>query len=229
VKPLYIVSDRGKEFVNNKFQIFLKKNDVGYFSANNDDTKACIAERFIRTIKELIFKYLTSKNTLRYIDVLESLTYAYNHRKHSSIGMAPADVSEKNILEVWKQLRKNRNIRNINKKPKFRINEYVRVSKTHHIFSKGYMPNFSDEVFVIKEVLTRDPIVYKLKDLQEEDVDGTFYEEELQSIIKNKNSVYRVESVLKIRHNKGRREAFVAWKGWPKKFNSWIPYENIQH
>lgn len=224
-RPIYLVSDRGKEYVNQKFQKFLKKRNIIYYSANNDDTKACIAERFVRTIKELIFKYMTSRNTLRYVNVLDDLTSSYNNRYHSSIGMTPSQVNPKNILEVWNNLNKFKRGKTTEK---FKVGEYVRVSKQAHIFAKGYLPNFSDEIFIVKQVLEHESIiVYKLKDLMEEDIEGTFYEEELQAVIKDDNTVYRVDKILKTRKNKGRSEVFVEWKGWPSKFNSWIPYTNI--
>ena len=227
-KPAYLASDRGREYVNQKFSTYLKNKGIKYFSANSDDKKCCIVERVIRTLKELIFKYLTSQNTLRYVNVLEKITHAYNNRHHSAIGMCPAQVNPKNILQVWKNLYKNGKQAKELKPSKFKEGEFVRVSKLSHVFSKGYLPNYSDEIFKIKRVLQQNSLnVYKLEDLMHEEILGIFYEEELQSVINDDNTVHRVEKILKSRKIKGRNEVLVQWMGCPKKFNSWIPFTNI--
>lgn len=224
----YLVSDAGKEYVNSTFSNFLEKHGIKYFSAKNGDTKACVAERFVRSLKELIFKYLTLRNTYRYIDVLDDLLYIYNHRFPSSIGMSPSEVNENNILDVWNNLMTLRKIKRRNKSPKFKIGAFVRMSKPNKIFAKGYLPNFSDEIFKIKDVVKHKPtIVYKLIDLLDEDVDGTFYEEELKEVIKDDRSLYRVNKLLDTRNRNGVHEVLVEWKGWPSKFNSWISHRDI--
>lgn len=226
-KPEVLVSDRGREYVNIKFQNYLKRQDIKYFSATDGETKACIAERFIRTIKELIFRYLTAHNTLRYVDVLEQLTESYNNRYHTSIGMSPSSVNPRNVLQVWKNLNKNISVK---KTAKFKEGEYVRISRPGHVFTKGYLPNFSDEIFIINKVLNHQSVtVYKLVDLMNEEIEGCFYEEELQSIIKTDETVYRIEKILKTRKRRGKTEVLVQWKGWPEKFNSWIPHEYINN
>lgn len=219
-KPRFIVGDKGKEFTNLAFQNLLKRHNIQFFSPKNEEIKAAVVERFIRTAKQLIFKYLTSRNTFRYIDVLPKLTYAYNHRYHTSIKMCPAEVNPGNILQVWKNLYSKK----IEEKPpKFCVGQHVRVSKSAHIFDKGYLPNFSDEIFVIENVIPRNPTIYKLKDLMGEDIDGSFYENELQEVALNDKTMYRINKILKSRRKNGKKEVLIEWKGWPAKFNSWIP------
>ena len=110
------------------------------------------------------------------------------------------------------------------KKPinyKFEIGDQVRINKTKRTFDKGYLPNFSKEIFTISQQIPRQPRVYKLKYYDEEELDGTFYEEELQKVIKE-DDVYEVEKILK-KEGKGKNERyFVKWLGYPSKFNSWI-------
>jgi hypothetical protein len=226
-KPLYVVSDKGKEYVNMDFRNFLESNNINYFSTKNEDTKACVAERFIRSIKELIFKYLTSKNTLKYIDVLEQLTETYNKRRHRSIGMAPNQVNETNILEVWHNI-KHSHKRIREKTPKYTVGTYVRISKTKDFFDKGYLPNYTDEIFKISKVILGKPNLYKLIDLQDDEIDGRFYEEELQDVIYDDDTEFRVKKILSTRFRNGIKEALVEWRGYNPKFNSWIPYKNIK-
>ena len=107
-------------------------------------------------------------------------------------------------------------------KPKLRVKYKVRINKTKHTFDKGYLPNWTQEIFEITHVNKTLPITYKLKDLNNEQIMGTFYGQELQ-LIKD-NEIY--ESVLDKRtRREGKRfvkEIKVNWKGYPKKFQSWI-------
>ena len=156
-------------------------------------------------------------NTHRYIDVLQELVSSYNKSRHRSIGMAPIDVNSGNSDNVWHKLYGKEQIC----QAKFRVGDKVRVSKVRQTFRKGYLPNWSEEIFEIHQVNTRGiPYVYVIKDLMGEVVHGTFYAEELQKIIPPKE--FKVEKVLQERKVKGKTEYFVKWMGYPAKFNSWI-------
>ena len=113
------------------------------------------------------------------------------------------------------------------KKPKFKIGDKVRITKYKTIFAKGYWPNWTEEVFVISAVKLTNPVTYRLKDLQDEELKGSFYEKELQKI---NQEVYRVEKVKRWRRNplNGKREAYVKWQGYPDKFNQWIPESDFE-
>ena len=106
---------------------------------------------------------------------------------------------------------------------KFQVGDRVRISKVKR---KSYLPNFTEEMFTVYKRVARQVPVYKLKDDAGEILDGTFYEPELQKIIKN-DYVYRVEKILRKRKRKGIVEFLVQWKGYPDKFNSWIAESNI--
>ena len=94
-------------------------------------------------------------------------------------------------------------------------------------FAKGYLPNFSKEIFTISQQKPRQPPVYKLKDYDQEELDGTFYNEELQKVIK-KDDVYEIEKILKKRGKGKNSQVFVKWLGYPAKFNSWIPAAQVK-
>jgi Integrase core domain len=226
LKPMRLATDRGREFNNKFFLKFMKKHNVQFNVVEDDQNKSCIAERFIRTLTSLIYKYFTAENTFRYIDVLEQLTDSYNNRKHRSIGMAPTAVNDSNILEVWKNLTRSRKI--LKKKPKCKVGDYVRVSKNKHIFSKNYTPNYSHEVFIIQQVILREPVVYKLKDLMNEEITGVFYEPEIQKVTFDENTEYFIDKIISTKVKSGRKLAFVSWEGWPEKFNSWIDYNLLK-
>lgn len=123
--PLQIQTDNGREFLNKHFQTFLKEKNIHYFTTNNYETKACIVERYIRTIKSVMFKYFTHTNNCKYINVLDKIITSYNNKKHRSIGMAPIKVNDKNIVIVWKNL--NKHTLNVSKKPKYNVCDHVRL------------------------------------------------------------------------------------------------------
>ena len=109
---------------------------------------------------------------------------------------------------------------------KFQVGDRVRISKVKRLFEKSYLANFTEQMFTIHKRFARQVPVYKLKDDAGEILDGTFYEAELQKVIKKDNG-YRVEKVLRKRKRKGVLEYFVKWKGYPDKFNSWVAESDI--
>ena len=196
-KPETFHSDKGTEFTNRLFQKYLKKNNIRFFTTQNAETKASIIERFNRTLKTKMWKYFTANNTLKYIDILQKLVKSYNHSRHRSIGMRPVDVNEANKGTVWQNLYGNESTRST--KYKFNIGDQVRISKTRRTFKKGYLPNWTEEVFTITERIPRQPPVYRIADYDGEKLDGTFYEQELEKAHKSETDYYRVEKVLRTR------------------------------
>jgi transposase InsO family protein len=102
-KPQNLRSDKGMEFLNKMFQLFLKKENIHFFTSNNE-VKASIVERFNRTLKTKMWKYFTEKNTLSYLPVLKELLQSYNNTWHRSIKRKPSSVNEVNASEVWHTL-----------------------------------------------------------------------------------------------------------------------------
>ena len=170
---------KGTEFKNKEFQNFLK-NKIHFFTTENPETKASIVERFQRTLKTRMWKYLTHHRTLRYVDILPKLVHGYNHAYHRSIKCAPVSVTLKNEPQVSKNLYGKSNSKK--GKPKFKVDDFVRINKTKYTFDKGYLPNWTQELFQILAVVkTQTPITHKIKDLEGEVVKGTFCAHELQS------------------------------------------------
>lgn len=183
-RPLHIQSDKGLEFRAKKVVQFFKDNNINFYTASDPKTKAAICERFIRTIKSIIYKYFTFTKTERYIDVLDSLVFVYNHRRHRTIKMQPAEVNASNILQVWKNINE-RSENNIKKKAKFQIGDFVRISLPKKTFEKGYRPLWSNEIFLVEKICFRKPVVYVLQDQNNIQITGVFYEPELQKIDQN--------------------------------------------
>ena len=170
-----------------------------------------------------MWKYFTHHRTLRYVDVLPKLVDGYNHAYHRSIKRAPVSETIRNEPEVSEILcgkNKSKSIRS-----KLKVGDYVRINKTKRTFDKGYLPNWTQELFKISAVVkTQFPITYKIEDLDGESVRGTFYSQELQHV--EKDQIYEIESVLAHRKRKvGKKwvkKFKVHWKGYPPKFDSWI-------
>ena len=218
IAPTTLQTDKGLEFLNRSVRRLLKEHGVHHFSTHNEETKASIVERFNRTLKTRMWRYFTKYQTVRYIDALQDFVQSYNDTYHRSIGMAPSQVNAANQEEVWQRLygHDGKGV------PKFKVDDRVRISKAKRRFEKGYMANWSEELFTIREVHASDPPVYRLVDDLGEVLDGTFYEPELQKVLVSKDKLYRVESVLQRRKVGKRTEALVKWYGYPTSNNSWI-------
>ena len=213
-RPDKLWTDKGREFFNKDVR------DLVYLYATENEEKSSIAERWIRTMKEKMFKYFTDNNTYNYIDALPELVEDYNNTVHSSTKLTPTDASkEENELTVWRNLYPDR-YKTSRLNPKFSVGDEVRITKKKEVFEKGYTARWTEEIFTIKEIRETNPITYKLKDLKGEEIEGTFYEPELQ---KTEQQIYRIEKIIK--KEKGR--SFVKWKGYPDKFNSWVDNKDL--
>ena len=213
-KPDKLWVDKGKEFYNKDV-----KRLVELYSTENKE-KSSIVERWIRTMKEKMWKYFTDNNTYTYIDVLPDLVEDYNNTVHSSTKLTPVEASKKkNELAVWRNLYPDR-FKIYDLTPKFSVGDEVRISKNKAIFEKGYTTRWTEEIFTIIEIQNTNPVTYKLADLQGEEIKGTFYEPELQ---KTEQQVFRIEKVIEKRKNK----SLVKWKGYSDKFNSWVDNKDL--
>jgi len=208
----------------------LRDNNVKFYTTNNPDKKASVVERFNRTLKTKMWKYFSHANTYKYVDILEHLVYAYNHSTHTAINMAPDDVNNDNQLQVYDYLYSGRGRyrKIINSNTKFRIGDKVRISREKYTFEKGYESNWSTEIFVLSKILKRSPARYEIKDLNGETIEGSFYAEELQRVVTNENTTYKIDKILASRGKGVRRELFVKWRGYPDSFNSWIKASDLQ-
>ena len=220
-KPIRLQCDQGKEFTNATFQQFLKKQGISFFTTYNEEIKASVVERFNRTLKSKMWKYFTRNDTQTYVDVLDDLVRSYNHSYHRSIKMQPVQVNQENQEDVWQHLYGEVSPPPCYKPPKFRTGDQVRISKFKKVFKKGYSPNWSEEIFTIDGIKRTVPVQYYIRDESDTVLKGSFYEQELQKIVK-KNTVYHIEAILDERKKKNRQQILVKWTGYPSSMNSWI-------
>ena len=131
-KPNKIWVDKGSEFYNRSMKSWLQDNDIEMYSTYNEG-KSVVAERFIRTLKTKIYKYMTSISKNVYIDKLDDIVNKCNSRYHKTIKTKPVDVKPRIYIDFNKE--------NNKEGPKFKVADHVRISKYKNIFAKGYFPN----------------------------------------------------------------------------------------
>ena len=163
-------------------------------------------------MKNEIYKYMTSISKNVYIDKLDDIVKKYNNTYHTSIKMKPVDVKDNTYIDFKKEV-------NL-KIPKFKFGNHVRILKYKNIFAKGYVPNWSEEIFIIKKIKNTVPWTYVINDLNGEEIIGIFSENELQGTSQKE---FRIEKVLKKKGDK----LYVKWKGYDNSFNSWVDKKDI--
>ena len=210
-KPNKTWVDRGSEFYNKSFTDFLKMNNIEMYSTFNEG-KSVVVERFIRTLKNKIYKHMTAISKNVYVDVLDDIVNKYNSTVHKTIKMNPIDFADDSFAEYNEESNK--------KDPKFKVGDHVRISKYKNIFAKGYAPNWSEEVFVINKINNTVPWTYVISDLNGEEITGNLYKKELQSTNQQK---IRIDKIIRGKCDK----LYVKWKGYDNSFNSWINKKDI--
>ena len=210
-KPKFLWTDRGTEFYNKQVQDLLNENNIKLYSTNNSEIKSSVIERFNRTFKNMMYKKFTQYNNTIFYNILDELVNNYNNKYHSTIKMTPIEgskkINEKNIYNF-----------EITKKPgKFKIGDSFRKN----IFEKGYETNCTQEIFVIYDIKYSNVPYYYLKDLNNEKLDGTFYEQELQKT--KQDDLYIIEKILKTNKDK----IYVKFKGYSNDFNQWVNKSDI--
>lgn len=233
-KKIFIRTDRrpervqtGGEFNSTKFKKFLKENKIIYNTTSYPEIKCAMAERVIRTIKAKLFKYLTYTNSFTYIDVLDDVVKSYNGSYHRTIKMAPNEVNDRNILEVYNNIRHSQRVSPKIRRGNVKVGDYVRITKSKNVFAKGYMPNWTEELFKVTSIVERDPTVYRIADLDGDDIEGTFYKQEIQKVLSDEGGVKVIEKIIKQKRKGKTIQYFVKWRGYHSKFNSWVDSKTV--
>ena len=220
-KPKYIWSDQESSFFSKEMLKFFEDNNVKIYHTHSN-LKAVVIERFNRSLRELMMKEFVKNNNTVWYNILPKLIKFYNDRYHNTIKMKPIDVNKTNEKHI-KNTVYNYNI--TNKKPKFKINDIVRINlKRRELFDKptGNI-KWSEELFRIYKINKSNVITYQLKDMNDEIIKGIFYEKELQ-LTKNTTGEYIIEKVLKTKGNK----IYVKWRNYDSSFNSWVNKYDIK-
>lgn len=225
--PKRIQTDQGKEFENRHVRTLFQEYDIELFSVKSA-YKAAVVERFNRTLKTRLWRYFTANMTQKWTNVLQDSVHAYNNSVHRMIKMKPADVSVDDVDKL-------RDLQHKRKKPPkgrmdVKVGDKVRISKVKSVFEKGYLANWTEEIFTVTSINTKyRPTTYKLKDYNGEIIEGSFYRHEIEPIIHDDDDVFMVEKILRRQNRQGEIWTLVKWLGYPESMNSWVRQSDIHH
>ena len=172
-KPNKIWVDQGREFYNHVFKKWLSDNDIIMYSTFNEG-KSVVVERFIRTLKNKLYKHMTATGKNVHCDDLDDIVNEYNMTIHNTIKMKPKDVGDNKRVYIDEHKEKD---------SRFKVGDRVRISTFNIIFTKGYTPNWSKEIFIVDKINDTVPYTYNIKDLNDEEIIGSFYDRELQKTV----------------------------------------------
>ena len=218
--PKRIQTDQGKEFENRHVLDLFASHNIELFSVKSA-YKAAVVERFNRTLKSKLWKYFTMSMRQKWTDVLQDIVTSYNNSKHRMIKMKPVDVTN--------EFREKRN-KKLEAKDDIKVGDKVRISKVKSVFAKGYLANWTEEIFTVDSINRKySPRTYKLKDYGGEVIEGSFYHHEIQPVISNEDDTYLVEKVIRTQRRGNEQWCLVKWVGYPKQFNSWVRKSDVVH
>lgn len=210
-EPKHIFTDKGMEFEAKEMHAYFKEKNILKYVTQSPDVKASIAERFMRTIKNRLYRYFTEEQTLRWIEPIEKIAHGINMTVNRTIGMRPMDVNIGNANELWQKMYAN----TTRSKDKFRYKkgDTVQISKQKGVFEKGYLPNYTNEIFIIDKVKRGRVPNYRLVDQKGEKILGKFYESEF-SKTGFLNDEHIMGKVLDKRMRNGKMEYYVQVEGY---------------
>ncbi len=234
-KPRRFRSDKGPEFHAVKTLDFFRNRGIKQMLTQNTP-QANYAERAIKTIKSKLRRYMTDRNTRKWIDVLQEVVDSYNNSWHSGIRFVPAQVNAANESKIYWQMywpkepydhRKRHQMR---RKVSFayEVNDLVRISHIKRAFQREYDQRWTGEVFIIRRRFVRDRLpLYELKDWNNDRVQGTYYQSELQKVIIPRDTLFVVDEIVGRRTRRGVREVKVRWLYWPEEHDEWIKESDL--
>lgn len=235
-RPSIIRTDKGGEFRNKSVKTYLASLNIHHFEAHNTETKATYVERFNKTIKHKIVRYLLHNRTNIYYNVLDQLLSSYNNSVHQSLGRSPSSITKNTEAEsrleqyLIRRKRYKKPLSSRAKKYAFRVGDRVRISHVRQVFDREYSQRWTGEIFTVQSRFKRDNIpVYTLQDWSKDKVTGTFYQSELQKVNVDENTRFNVDKILRRRTRNKRKEVLIRWLHWPKKFDSWLPLSDVHY
>lgn len=227
---------------NRYLKRYLQEKGIKICYALNE-TNANFAERYIQTLTKRLYRYFTHTQKHKYINILQDVVMSINETPNRSLnGRAPASVDAENESEVRlnaylvrrKAQKKRLNIKKSSKRKRtaytLKIGDQVRISHLRRQFQRDYDQTFTEEIFIVSYRFVSQGIpIYKIKDMMNEPIQGSFNASDLQKVSKDEQTQWRIEKIIRKRKVRGKPEVLVRWLGWPKKFDSWIPEIDVKN
>ena len=248
--PMSVRSDRGSEYISSAIAELFKEYNIKHFTTSNTETKAHFAEHGIKVIKKKLYRAMDHKKSKKWIDLLAQVTDSYNKTPHSVLGVSPAEAvempdpdlrkllyydkldreGEKEKISVSLDEKTGERTFDLPRRQTFRhkVGEAVVISAVKTAFHKGYLPQWSGEVFfVTSREVKQGHDVYRIKSWENEAVEGTFYGQELSAVTVPDDTTYVVEKILDRRKKGGRDEVLVRWVGFPDSHITWVASAHV--
>ena len=226
--PERLNTDRGSELICKKFRKYLKDQNIHHYLSYSI-RKCPVVERFNLTLQNLLYRIMAKNNSNQWTKYIDQAMKIYLNRKHRTIKMSPLEAEKDENEPIVRRTYFERYIASGNKKckPKYKVGDSVRIWKERGTFHRGYNEDFTREHFIITKVLKNLPVPrYKLKDYSEEDVTGSFFEDEL--VRYNPSEFYDIK-VIKKRKTKKGVEYLVNFIGYPESMNQWVKASDLKN
>jgi hypothetical protein len=228
--PWKLFTDSGLEFTSNRMKAYWKEKGILHFCMlTSPKFHAGMVERANRTIKERLYRYFTQANTFRWLEVIDPIVNSINASYCRSIDAAPRDVTFENAEALRKRLLVKAQAIQQGRKRRFEVDDFVRIEKSKHIFQKGYLPNFTDELYTVAKVNAHSrPITYRLVDSSGEPMLGLFYANELCLVRLDPQHTYEVHKIIDQKERDGVLYYYIKWKGKNARHNTWVRASDVQ-
>jgi transposase InsO family protein len=230
--PEKLQTDQGTEFENRILGVYLHSMGVKHFTTTNRQIKCAVVERFNRTLKNLLYKYMTARRTKEYLDVLQDFVASYNRTKHGVTKMRPIDVGVYDLEDRERVFKNTYGYTNLRELIMHQVNrdksnssdikkgDLVRVAKLRKTFQRGFKPNWSDSLYRIRNVIKRlGKPVYEIIDMTGHVKHKKFYPEEVQKITRNMLNAARV---LQTRTKNGVVQQLIQWNSYAPEKRCWV-------
>lgn len=224
--PKRIQTDQGKEFENREVKRLFDEHNIELFSVKSA-YKAAIVERFNRTLKRKLWQHFTMNLNQKWLLLLQKAVSSYNNSVHRTIGYKPINVTSENVSDIRENVyNKRRKVGH--EKIQIEVGDRVRISKVKSVFEKGYLPNWTEEIFTVHSINRKyRPVTFKLKDYHNEVIEGSFYQHEIQKVVHD-DDTFIVEKIIRSQRRNGEQWSLVKWRGYPTSMNSWVRKADIR-
>ena len=226
-KPERLNTDRGSELICKKFNSFLKQNGIHHYLSYSL-RKCPVIERFNLTIQQLLYKMMHQNNSLEWVKFLDDAMKIYLNRTHRTIKMSPLEAEkDENASSLLKTYyKKYMKAEGKKQKPLFNVGDKVRIFQERGQFHRGYMEDFSEEVFTISNVDKTLPVPrYKLKEFNGDNIIGSFFQNEL--VLFNPSDFFKID-IIDERGRGKNKQVLVSYRGYPSRYNEWKLLSDIR-